>query len=169
MGVTGTYCLVCGLPVQHDHYVPTEREHFFAIYRHDNQPHGHFPFGPEHDWLLQAVGVSERDEPLFGRCEDGVLGNSEQEGYFVGDGWEDACAFHVYCWEGAGQPRHYGQVAPFQEHTQMAIAKPYQGQLFDFFQCSADGNSWILQDPNTEDGQQSRDRIDAILKSRPTL
>lgn len=72
MGVHATFCLICGLPVQHDHYVASGGENCWAIYRAHNKPAGHFPFGTEHDWLLQGVAVSGSGEYHFGRLTPGL-------------------------------------------------------------------------------------------------
>jgi hypothetical protein len=59
VGVLSTYCQICGLPVQHDHYVALENEGYFRIWRGDGDD-GCEPavtFGPEHAWLRLAVGL----------------------------------------------------------------------------------------------------------------
>ncbi len=169
MGVHASYCLVCGLPIQHDHYVPTERANFFAIYRSDNKPEGHFPFTLSHAWLLRGVAVNPGDGPHFGSCEDGAL-IADGEEYYVGDGYEDYLAMHKYCWEAAGQPRDYNEIYRCKSTYEATFLKKYQEQLFDFFQCVADGQGWLLEDPDRPEGEQNRKRIErALATPRPKL
>ena len=64
MGVMASYCQLCGMPVQHDHYVPTDREDSWMIYR-SSGAHGVKPavaFGPQHEWLTRGVGVAQYEE-----------------------------------------------------------------------------------------------------------
>jgi hypothetical protein len=58
MGVLSTYCQICGLPVQQDHYVPAKDGGYFHIWRGDGDdacPPA-VDFGPERAWLRDAVG-----------------------------------------------------------------------------------------------------------------
>jgi hypothetical protein len=76
MGVSGTNCALCGIAVEHLHYVRTEVPNFFKIYRDEGcgfTPA--FPFGAEHAWLRRAVVVPERegDKIRFGTVSDGWL------------------------------------------------------------------------------------------------
>src|SRR3954454_13958646 len=59
VGVLSTYCQVCGLPVQHDHYVPQPDSRYLRIWRGDGDDgcEPAFAFGPEHGWLRRAVGL----------------------------------------------------------------------------------------------------------------
>ena len=110
MGVTGTSCQICNMPVQQDHYIPANG--MFMIYRgvpidRDTEPI--FPFGPEHEWLKQAVAlrVSPGDEPqvLEGEIHDGWLeGPDGEDGVMVWDGVDERAALHSACWTLAGKP-----------------------------------------------------------------
>lgn len=166
MGVHATFCQLCGLPVQHDHYVPS-RSGGLNIYRasmanggHDwsAEPQQPFPFTSAHAWLRDAVGLRrfDGDGVVRGPVEDGGLGD-----VYVGDGNEDALVFHHFCWELMGQPtdanvalRGAGQLGFEQLYS-------YQEQLFDFHRYAANGKSEWLLDPTTN--ARSRARIERIL------
>ncbi len=172
MGVHATFCQICGLPVQHDHYVATERENFWKIYRQDNRPDGHFDFGPEHDWLLRGVAVIDDRDPVFGTCCDGALVQTngdpeEEEGCWVGDGFDEYMAFHQYCWETAGKPGRCEQVLHHKRNSEWILLGKYQQQLFDFGALVQDGLGWMLLDPTSPEGQQSKARIARILLETP--
>src|SRR5688500_5873690 len=106
MGVMGTYCQVCGLPVQYDHYVPAGD--MWAIYRGDGRdsvaPVVHF--GPEHVWLREAVGLrvdpSETTVLVEGLIHDGFFEGAFHD--FVADGLEERAALHRTCYETIGRP-----------------------------------------------------------------
>ena len=169
MGVRASYCLVCGLPIQHDHYVATEREDMWEIYRSDNKPDGHFPFTDAHSWLLRGVAVKEDDGPYYGSCEDGAL-LADGEEYYVGDGYEDYLAMHDTCWKAAGQPRDYNEIYRCKYSYEATFLKKYQEQLFDFAKCVADGAGWVLEDPNHPEGEENRKRIErAVATPQPRL
>lgn len=167
MGVHATYCLICGLPVQHDHYVATDKEDLWAIYRSDHQPVGHFPFGPEHQWLLRGVAVNDEEGPFFGSCEDGCLKTEDGEELYVGSDSEDFSALHAYCWNAAGQPREYNRIYHYRYTYGRTFLRKYQEQLFDFGRCVAQGDGWLLTDPDLPEGRPNRERIDAILGTCP--
>lgn len=167
MGVFATYCMVCGLPVQHDHYVATDRENFWAIYRSDNHPPGHFTFGPEHDWLLEGVAISIEDGPHFGSCSDGCLTAEHGKEYYVGSDYEDYMALHRYCWEAAGEPRDYNLIYHYKYSFERSFLKRYQEQLFAFAECCEQGDGWLLIDPRSSAGKRNRDRIQDIIKAQP--
>jgi hypothetical protein len=168
MGVHATFCAICGLPVQHDHYVATEKQDMWAIYRSDNRPQGHFPFLPEHDWLLRGVAINTEEGPFFGTCEDGALIDEDGESYYVGRDNEDYTALHAYCWRAAGQPTDYDQMSHYQYAYDRTFLSKYQEQLFDFFQCARNDDGWLLLDPEHPDGARNKARIEALLKIRPT-
>lgn len=169
MGVHATYCLICGLPIQHDHYVATARNDLWAIYRADNKPEGHFPFTDSHDWLLQGVAVNPEEGPFYGACEDGRL-LADGEDYYVGRGDEDYFAMHRYCWEAAGRPRDHISVYHYKYAFETTFLSRYQGQLFDFFACVRDGEGWLLEDPERPAGKKNRERISRLLNGpKPAL
>lgn len=166
MGVHATYCLICGLPIQHDHYVSTDREDVWAIYREDNKPKGHFPFTSQHDWLLFGVAVSPEGGPYLGSCEDGVLRADDGEEYYVGRDHEDYTALHAYCWHVAGRPMDYNQMYHYKYTFAKTFLSRYQKQLFDFPKCVEDGNGWMLVNPNLPEGSRNKERIGAELKTK---
>ena len=167
MGVFSTYCQICGLPVQQDHYVSLPNEEYFRIWRGD----GHdgcepvITFGPEHSWLRRAVGLRlYDDEPqvvIEGLVHDGVFEGSGSDD-FVMDGLDDRAALHRACWELAGQPDTWQALSHLEPPA--AEAK-YRQQLFDFGAFVADGHGWMLVDPagDSTDGRQSLQRIEALL------
>src|SRR4051812_1988922 len=107
MGVFSTYCQICGLPVQHDHYVAADG--IFYIWRGDGDYGSEpaFAFGPEHAWLRDAVGLrlddTDPDVIIEGLVHDGVFADYGSDG-FVMDGVDDRAALHRACWVLAGQP-----------------------------------------------------------------
>jgi hypothetical protein len=170
MGVMGTWCQICGLPVQHDHYVP--QDGMFAIWRGPATTWcaSAVAFGPEHDWLLDAVGLrwSRDGDPavVAGRVEDGVIvgpGGEDLPDGFVGDGLDERAALHRVCWELAGQPSSWEELDP----PSLAELQPYHGQLFAFAELVADGRGWMLVDPRWDSaaGRRSRDRVLALLNA----
>lgn len=165
MGVHATYCLICGLPIQHDHYVATDRENVWAIYREDNKPKGHFPFKPEHEWLLCGVAVSPEEGPFLGSCEDGSFRAEDGEEYYVGRDHEDYTALHAYCWHAAGRPMDYNDLYHYKYTFAKTFLAKYQEQLFEFQKCVDDGDGWMLINPNLPEGQRNKERIDAELRT----
>lgn len=169
MGVHGTYCQLCGLPTQHDHYVPTESG-MLKIYRGSSVNGGHrwdpgevpFAFGPEHAWLKDAVVLPWDDERVLrGPIEDGAIEDGQGESVLVFDGGEDGLAFHHACWELQGSPSSTDPAVRANHTHGWALVESYQEQLFDFAGLAADGKAWMLADP-ASDGR-SRRRIEAIL------
>jgi len=170
MGVTATFCQICGLPVQWNHYV--DLDGMFGIWR--GKPTDFEPavkFGPEHEWLKKAVGLCLRVgmEPrlIEGEVQDGSFedenGESIDDG-FVWDGLDDRAALHRACYEMAGSPESWEaldeRVSPRPE------LEEYQQQLFEFEKFVADGHGWMLVDPklDTPDGNRSRERIKKLLR-----
>jgi hypothetical protein len=171
MGVMSTYCQICGLPVQHDHYVPIEG--MFYIWRGDGRDE-HGPavvFGPEHSWLRRAVGVRlEEEQPidsaLEGVVHDGIIEGDEDEDWVM-EGVFSRAALHGACWALAGRPSSFEAL----EHLEPPEAEePYRQQLFDFESFVADGHGWMLVDPDDDspDGRRSRERIVTLLQAQPT-
>src|SRR5882672_12459852 len=112
LGVHGTFCQLCGLPTQHDHYVPTASG-MLKIYRGSAESGGQtweadehpFPFGPQQAWLKEAVVLPwEDDRILRGPIEDGAIEDPDGESVLVFEGGEDGLAFHQVCWELQGSP-----------------------------------------------------------------
>lgn len=164
MGVMGTYCQLCGMPVQHDHYVKTERENYYAIYRQTNHPAGHFPLGPEHAWLLEAMAIGD-GQAHQGLCEDGYIRTAQGNRCEVMDGYEEYSALHKACWEILGKPTDTGAVYFFGQRHDQLYRRQYHRQLFDFEKLVVDQRGWMLVDPNSEAGQANRERILAIAQA----
>jgi hypothetical protein len=174
MGVTGTFCVVCGLPVEHDHYVPSSG--MFKIYRGSRPGGGHewepdedpFRFGPEHAWLRACVALSDDPAvpPRHGTVEDAdltVTGTSEQ--VFVADEPGELAPLHAHCWRLLGQPGSSAQLPVLGgSHTGALLAR-YQQQLFDFRELRDDGKGWMLEDPtgSSSGAARSAARLRALI------
>ncbi|MGC4121892.1 MAG: hypothetical protein QM765_46390 [Myxococcales bacterium] len=179
MGVFATLCQLCGLPVQHDHYVPSASG-TLRIYRgaapgggHDWTVEGRQPFAfqPEHAWLMDAVGVPfESGEVVRGSVTDGRLAptgsTSEAGGIFVGDGKEEALALHHACWELMGKPATAAQAITGRGTYGWAMVEPYQEQLFEFGEVVQDGQGALLVDPrgDSAEARASRARIEKTIE-----
>ncbi|MCW8139411.1 MAG: hypothetical protein KIT58_10965 [Planctomycetota bacterium] len=170
MGVIGTFCQVCGLPTQHDHYVP-QPDGMLGIYR-GGMPSQFTPvvaFGPEHAWLERALGLAlsaaRTPAVIRGRCSDGSLEDADGAPYpdgFVADGIDERAALHEACWRLAGEPASWDALAPaVRPHGLEA----YQQQLFDLEALLADDAGWTLVDPDLDapEGRRSRARISDLL------
>jgi hypothetical protein len=170
VGVFATYCQICGLPVQQDHYVPMEIGSMFYIWRGDgsNACDPIIPFGPEHAWLRRAVGLrlDERRAEIVveGLVHDGnIEGGGDDDNVIDGVG-DYRAALHSACWHLADRPATFEPL----EHLELsAEEEQYRQQLFDFEAFVADGHAWMLVDPesDTPDGLRSRRRILAILEA----
>lgn len=170
MGVHATFCQLCGLPTQHDHYV--QGHGLWNIFRgsmpggeHDwsREPHAPFAFTAEHAWLRDAVGVL-RDEGgvLRGEVEDGGLhAIGSDEDVYVGDGTEDAVVFHHACWELLGQPETADDTVRGLGGLAWAQLAPYQQQLFEFAHFTKHGKGAWLEAPSVN--ALSRRRVDRLL------
>ncbi|MFT3706394.1 MAG: hypothetical protein QM817_01880 [Archangium sp.] len=167
-----TFCQLCGLPTQHDHYVAAHGGGF-NIYRgsmenggHDwaAQPNQPFPFTPSHAWLRDAVGLLRDEERVVrGTVEDGGLVDPKTEDeIFVSDGDEDALVFHHWCWELMGCPVNPEHAARGTSQLGWAQLAPYQEQLFEFADYAREGKGELLNDPRTSTA--SRERITAALE-----
>lgn len=171
MGVMGTFCQVCGVAAQHDHYVP-QPGGMLGIYRGGPGPSRFSPlvaFGAEHAWLERAaaLAIDESQSPpvVFGRCSDGGLEGPDGGPLtddFVGDGLDDRAVLHEACWRLAGEPTCWDILA--------VVLRPhglerYQEQLFEFAALVDDGEGWKLVDPDldTPDGRRNRARILGLL------
>nr|BFE60032.1 hypothetical protein GCM10020063_045580 [Dactylosporangium thailandense] len=167
MGVMSTYCQICGLPVQQDHYVPAPGGGSFRIWRGDGDDEGGpaVAFGPEHGWLRDAVGLRLRagdgDVVIEGAVHDGVFEDSGSDG-FVGDGLDDRAALHRACWDLAGRPDTFEPLADLEWPE---AEERYRQQLFEFAGFVADGHGWMLVDPATgsPDALRNRRRIADLL------
>jgi hypothetical protein len=169
VGVHGTFCQLCGLPTQHDHYVPTASG-MLKIYRGSSEHGGHrwesderpFPFGPEHAWLKDAVVLPWEDERVLrGPIEDGAIDDGHGESVLVFEGGEDGLAYHHFCWELQGSPGSTGPAVRANHSHGWALVEAYHEQLFDVEGLAADGKAWMLADPATD--ERSRRRIEALL------
>ncbi|MBA3455559.1 MAG: hypothetical protein H0T42_20870, partial [Deltaproteobacteria bacterium] len=170
MGVHGTYCQLCGLPMNHDHYVQQRGGYGFKIYRgpdsHEWEDDEHpFSFTPEHAWLERGSAVSldpETPPVVHGAVSDGTIedvGTGTRLLVLAGD--EDGRAYHTSCWRELGEPAQIDDAPTAAGTLAYAVLAPYQQQLFAFDQLARDGMSWMLADPDaaTADGQRSRARI----------
>ncbi|HEV2343488.1 MAG TPA: hypothetical protein VGS97_05290 [Actinocrinis sp.] len=178
MGIMPTYCQICGLPVNFDHYLPQDDGTLY-IWRGDEGEGGDededkarepaIAFGSQHAWLRRAVGLDFGDgpavePPMEGEVHSGYLepDDEQREGQYVMDGAFDVAAVHRACWVLAGHPDSFKPL----EHLQLPEAEePYRGQLFEFAAFVADGHGWMLVDPDEDspDGRHSRQRIIALL------
>ena len=170
MGVMATYCQICGAPMNQDHYV--ELENLLGIWRGGD---GHevcdpaFAFGKEHAWLKDALALrlDERQNVavLEGQVHDGGIEDAEGEGYdegFLCEGLEERAALHRACWQLAGRPQAWKDVAlrrgedPFE---------PFKQQLFEFTAFADAGHGWMLVDPGSTspEGVRNRERIAALI------
>jgi hypothetical protein len=128
VGVVATYCSLCALPVQHDHYVTPGGEPLegfvgmASIYRGEASHASAFPFTHEHAWLVDAVAIPKRDgmEILEGRISDGAMDRRGLDGY---------APLHRACWDALGAPRRWAPAQPLPEDADLA---PFRRQLFDF-------------------------------------
>lgn len=158
MGVIGTFCQLCALPTQHDHYVRTPGDQMMEIYR-GGQNVGvdrHFRFGAEHEWLTDAVGIRAEGAPSRGAASDGMIGD-----LFVAEGAEDGVALHAFCYTLMGEPKSRTEVVRTQGTHRWALVEPYQQQLFEFHFLREQGLAWMLADPRND--SRSRQRIEALL------
>lgn len=171
MGVHGTFCQLCGLPTQHDHYVTTATP-MLKIYRGSSPNGGHaweagerpFPFAPEHAWLKEAV-VLPWDEArvIRGPIEDGEIRDDRGTSLLVFDGGGDGLALHEACWELQGRPGSTEPAIRANQTYAWALVEAYHEQLFDFEGLEHDGKAWMLADPR-RDGR-SRARITAMAEA----
>lgn len=195
MGVLGSYCCLCALPLQHDHLVhgqetPTIETSPLKIYRGSLPGGGHkwrtgeppFAFGPQHAWLAQVVGLArfdDRPELLMGTVLDGKLSDAEgTHSVSIYTGCHDYVAFHRVCWQMMGAPRTASaalySVVDEEWRTERSIGTydwallaSYHEQLFDFAGLVRDGYAWMLADPmgTSPASAHSRARIEAALRT----
>lgn len=193
MSVIGSYCCLCALPLQHDHFVVCPGDDmgtYLKIYRGCEPNGGHewltgerpFPFGPEHEWLSQAVALARfDDEPalLSGMVTDGRLMDAEGvHSVLVYSGCHDYAAFHRVCWQMMGAPRSAGDawysVVDEERRSlrgvgtyEWALLASYHEQLFDVFSLERAGQAWMLVDPRgtSAAAAHSRARVEAALRT----
>jgi hypothetical protein len=172
MGVMATYCQLCGLPTNHDHYVPVAGGRFL-IYRGSEQGGGHdwsraptqpFAFGPEHAWLAEATWVQRGGQVALGTTEDGIFAARDQSvREFVGDGADDGLVFHAVCYERLSA----AAVAPTRAAGLLPIARiqVYQEQLFELLAFAKDGRQGLLRDPRHAVAASApiRQHLDAVV------
>jgi hypothetical protein len=124
MGISATYCRLCAIPAEHDHYVPSvERPGMLRIVRAGETPREPglqaFPFTAEHAWLLDKVALDDEGE------------------------W----VFHAHCWELIGKPARRADALHNGWNHFYALHEAWHRQLFDFFGAVRDGVDWWLADP----------------------
>lgn len=178
MGVTGSNCQLCGLPLHHDHYVPTGGA-MLKIYRTGSEGGGHdfeegervVPFGPEHAWLCDAVAVSRLEAEggvIRGTVVDGVLENDSGGHVFIWKGDDEGFAYHHACWTLMGAPSTEADCVRAHGLYAWAVIEPYDEQLWEHAEFRDHGFGWMLEDPKSS--PRSRARIEAMLaraKARP--
>lgn len=168
MGVHGTFCQLCALPVNHDHYVPTGGA-LLKIYRGTtkyeqswDEGESPFPFTSDHAWLLRAVGIEHgTNKILRGTVTDGNLtdtASGDTTMPFEGD--DDARTYHAYCYDALGSPTDSRAPSARGTHAWSLLA-PYHEQLFELQLFADDNKAWMLADPATS--PRSRDRIAACV------
>ncbi|NUO53622.1 MAG: hypothetical protein HOV80_32640 [Polyangiaceae bacterium] len=155
----GTFCQLCGLATQHDHYVQAARDGMpepppWKIYRgpdsHDWAPGERpFAFEPRHAWLCDAVAVMGDDGRVIrGRISDGAIVSADgDDDEWIGGGMDDGVVYHHACWERLGRPESEQAAKTTYGSYEQSFVEPYQRQLFDFHALSDDGRGWMLEDP----------------------
>jgi hypothetical protein len=171
VAVIGTYCGICGLPVQLDHYVDDPAGGLWIWRERADYCEPVIAFGPGHAWLSRAVALCTDETlpaiPMAGTVHDGSLhvGDHGVE-VSVLPGIDDWSAAHHTCWRLAGRPGNWQPLAgvPAPEGLEK-----YQRQLFEFRAFIDDGHEWMLADPDagTPDGRRSRQRILDLLRPGP--
>mmetsp|Transcript_42174 Transcript_42174/g.66045 ORF Transcript_42174/g.66045 Transcript_42174/m.66045 type:complete len:127 (-) Transcript_42174:1007-1387(-) len=112
MGVYGTFCQICGMPLQHDSYLPDPSDstgNRFLIYRGPKDSGSQHlqveaKYRVEHEWLLRCVALRRnvQDEPQVYHTESGVhdgdmeLEDGETIDLELGDG--ERFGLHLPCW-----------------------------------------------------------------------
>lgn len=175
MAVFATYCQICGLPVQQDHYVPAEAGGYFHIWRGDGDDacDPAVAFGPEHAWLRDALGLRFDDDSILAPTIAGIVHDGDLESprgphfgadLLEGEG-DERMALHAACWRLAGEPTSWEPLARSRDLPEGE--ERYRQQLFDFEPFVADGHGWMLVDPESEaaDGLRNRRRILALIEA----
>ncbi|HEU0033931.1 MAG TPA: DUF695 domain-containing protein [Kofleriaceae bacterium] len=174
MGVIGSYCQLCRLPLSHDHYVQSASLGMLKIYRSTAEHGGHdwepgervVRFGREHRWLRDAIAITREETPrvVEGPVEDGVL-EAGDDHVFIWEGDDDGFAYHRFCYERIGSPRTLEALVHGRGTHAASVVDTYGGQLFEFHELIDQGKGWMLVDPrlDTDDARRSRARIEEIL------
>ncbi len=179
MGVSSTYCQLCALPAQHDHYVPSAAGHL-RIHRGSLPAGGHdwdepletsrpFAFGAEHAWLRDVVVVQGGPRPLRGFVEDGVFVDRESGAKaYVFEGDEEGVTLHHACWQLLGAPTAPAETLRGRGLLAWARVDAYRGQLFEFATWESDGKAGWLVDPTGDSpaAAASRRRISDMAEAR---
>ncbi len=178
MGVNGSHCQLCRLPVNHDHYVPSrDGGGMLKIYRGGSADGGHrwedgehvVRFSSEHAWLAEVVALNRLPTGpriIRGTVEDGMLTDATTgDTALVMEGGEDAFALHEACWQRSGSPRDAAEVVAAHGTHPWAVIEAYDEQLFAMHDFVVHGPAWALVDPRgtSAAARRSSERIDALL------
>lgn len=167
MGVIGTSCRLCNLPLNFDHYVRSPSLGVLKIFRSSAGPAGGHDWEPDerpvhfdpvrHGWLCDAVAVGQ-GRAVAGPVEDGVIRVGE-EVVFVGE--YDEPAYHRACHAMFGSPTDHEALLDSTGTYPWAQAETYNGQLFDLRLLVDHGKAWMLEDPRGS--ERSRVRIEELI------
>jgi hypothetical protein len=169
VGVMGTFCQVCGMPTNYDHYSNESDTGMIEIKRNEDLDDSDIAFGPEHSWLESCVVLPVypylNGKILRGKIEDGRLIAENDDSIFVSEGKDEGFALHEKCWALAGSPKNYEALSHISESVEFRDLTQYHDQFFDFNKLIDDGKSWMLSDPDStsDEGIQNRKRILSIL------
>ena len=171
MGVMGSFCQLCALPVQHAQYVREPNpgpgmSGLLRIVRGMSVPKGGFALDERHAWLADAVVVAAAsqdggdDEVVRGRIEDGwIEGRDDIEVY---SGSEcGAVTYHHACWIRLGSPRRIADTRAINGSYTWSTLEVHHGQLFEFRELEIDGRAWMLEDPASS--APSAARLDELI------
>lgn len=175
MGVFGSFCQICGMPLQHNCYVRDPNDARLArIYRGpESQGMDPPPFldPVAHAWLLHVVALrtSPSEEPQVYTTRAGVqdgdltLEDGQTVDVELGDG--DRFGLHDCCWRLAGCVERDVLVHIANGEAWKDIQAKFHAQLFDFERLVEEGCAWMLACPDaqTGDGRRNRVRIETIL------
>lgn len=129
MAVIGTYCEICGLPVQLDHYVDNPAGGLWIWREGADYCEPAIAFGPGHAWLSRAVALCSDQAlatlPMAGTVHDGYL-------YLGGAGHDDgspALGVNVFPGVGGWSAAHHAcwRLARFRSGRRVPVARPLEG------------------------------------------